>query len=55
MLTDGSPRTEERQIEETPGVVIFPLDFLSIDAKRHNLMVDVDIVRLTDVPTGACL
>lgn len=55
MLTDGSPRTEETRIEETPAVVIFPLDFLSRDSKRHNLMVDVDSVHVSDVPVGACL
>jgi hypothetical protein len=52
-LTDGSVRTEERQIEKIPGEVIFPLDFLS-DAKHHNLVVDVDIAGATDVPTGNC-
>jgi DNA-binding response OmpR family regulator len=55
ILTDGSVRTEERRIEEVPGIVIFPLDFLPVDAKRHNLMVDVDIVGATDVPVGSCL
>lgn len=55
ILADGSPRTEEAQIEETPGLVIIPLEFLSIDTKRHNLMVDVDRVRVSDIPVGACL
>jgi hypothetical protein len=55
ILTDRSLRTEERQIEGTSDVVIFPLDFLSVDAKRHNLIVDVDVMSVTDVPVGACL
>jgi DNA-binding response OmpR family regulator len=55
MLTDGSPHIEEKQIEATPSEVIFPLDSLSADAKHHNLMVDVEIVRVSDVPVGACL
>jgi hypothetical protein len=54
ILTDGSVRTERKQIKEIPGVVIFPLDFISVDAKRHNLMVDVDIVDATNVPVGTC-
>jgi hypothetical protein len=54
ILTDGSVRTERRQIKEIPGVVIFPLDFLSVEAKRHNLMVDVDIVDATNVHAGPC-
>lgn len=41
ILIDGSMHTEERQIEEVPGVVIFPLDFLLADGKRHTLIVDV--------------
>jgi two-component system, OmpR family, response regulator MprA len=55
MLTDGSLRTEEKQIKETPGAVIFPLENLSTDAKSHNLMVYVDIVRVTETPVGSCL
>lgn len=55
ILIDGSVRTEERQIEEVPGVVIFPLDFLSADGKRHILMVNVDIVGLADIPAGCLL
>lgn len=53
MLTDGSAGIEEEQIEASE--VIFPLDFPSIDSKHHNLMVDVEIVRVSDVPVGACL
>jgi DNA-binding response OmpR family regulator len=41
ILTDRSLRTEERQIEEIPGVVVFPLDYLSIDGKSHVLIVDL--------------
>lgn len=54
ILTDGSVRTERRQIKEIPGVVIFPLDFILVEEKRHNLMVDVDIVDATNVPVGTC-
>lgn len=55
VLVDGSVRTEERQIEELPGVVIFPMDLLSVDGKRHILMVNVDIVGPADVPAGCLL
>lgn len=41
ILTDGSLRAEERQIEGIPDVVVFPLDYLSVDGKRHISMVDV--------------
>ena len=52
ILIDGSARTEERKIDGIPGVVIFSLDFFPTDAKRHNLMVDVDIAGATGVPVG---
>lgn len=54
-LFDGSVHVEERRIEEIPGVVIFPIDLLSVDGKRHILMVNVDIVGATDVPAGCLL
>ncbi len=42
ILIGGNMRTEERRIEEIPGAVIFPLDSLSADSKRHTLVVYVD-------------
>ncbi len=55
ILVDGSVYTQERKMEEIPGMVIFPLDFLSVDGKRNILMVNVDIVGVTDVPVGCLL
>jgi hypothetical protein len=53
VLTDGSVRTEERQVENVPSVVTFPFDFPP-NVKHYNLIVDVDLAGATNVPGGAC-
>lgn len=55
ILIDGSVHTQERKMEEIPGVVMFPIDFLPAGGKHHILMVNVDIVGATDVPVGCLL
>lgn len=55
VLIDGTIHDEERKIEETPGLVMFSLDFLATNGKHNTLLVDVDTVDATVVPAGRCL